>query len=155
MGEQKTTSAKHHHMIIDDFSLRVLRNLRKELLASLRTAQFIGWLLLAIGLGVALFIAEFKLVKVIFAFLMPPVFIYLVGTYLTLLPSVIVITITIISLVSLSLSEQGSNIESWFAESFVSYFEWPSATASSTITQKLIGFVTLSAIASLLLVFFI
>ncbi len=115
------------------FWMRFRKNLIKELVTSFMMIGFLINLTLVSILGIILFINEFDFVKQILTIVTPPAFIFLAGKYLTLLPMYIVIPLACIPILSIILYNSKNN----------------------GAIRGVIGFIVISIIASLFLVFFI
>lgn len=146
-----TTSISTHA----DFLVRLKKNFLKELLRVFHAVSFLIKILLLIIIGVILFVKEFSFARIVVAVSMPPLFIYIVGNHLTLLPVYLVTIMALVSIVSLASSKEGSNLMEWFTEIIDTIFQVSIESSPSTISQKLIGFVALSAIVSFFIVFFV
>ena len=106
-------------------------------------------------IGVMLFLGEFNFMKIVLILIILPLFIFIVGSHFTLLSTGLIIAMTSVSIMSLFVSEPGDNFVEWFSEIVSSLFEGTSEASSSSLSQKMMGFVTLSAFISLFLVFLI
>lgn len=139
----------------DDFLARFRKNLINELLLVIQIAGTIVRLCMILFIGIMVFLSGFNFVRILFALIAPVLFIFIVGSYFTLLPAYLVAGITLVSIASLASSEKGDSLVDWFAEIISSLSIGLSASTPSSISQKLMGFVGLSAIASLFLVFLV
>ena len=140
----------------DDFLARFMKNLAKEIAASVKVLRTTCGIIFAIMLGVFLFIAEFGLTQKIFAFAFLPVVVFIMGTYLTLLPMYIVIAVTCITLYSLANSDEGTSLVSFVDNLFGSVFEIAGPSSETTpLHKKLFGFMVISAVASFFIIFLV
>jgi len=141
----------------DDFLSRLRKNLIKEVVVVSKIVRIAFGLIFAISLGIMLFLSEFDIVKKFFALAFLPVVIFLIGKYLTLLPMYLVMGIALMSILSLASSEEGDNLVSWISGMMSSLSEGLSGSSPTTtsLTQKLLGFVTLSAVASFFIVYLV
>lgn len=138
-----------------DFLARFKKNLVKELVSALGLVLFLIKLFLITTLGIFLFVKDFKFVKIVFALIAPPLFIYIVGSNLTLLSTSLVILMAFVSIMTLYIDKEGDGLVGWFNDVILSLFEGTAESSSSTITQKLMGFVALSAFVSFFIVFIV
>ncbi len=133
MGTQAQLHHEKHTHSENVFFMRFRKNLIKELVASLKMISFLINLTLVSILGIVLFMNEFDFVKQILTIAIPPAFIFLAGKYLTLLPMYLVVPLACIPIASIILYNSKNN----------------------GAIRGAIGFVGVSILASLFLVFFI
>lgn len=157
MNAHAQTHHSDHIRSRDDFSVRFRKNLMKELVQALKAARCLFGFFFAFIFGVVLFISEFDFVKKFFAVAFIPVVLFFVGKYLTILPIYLVIAVAITSILSLSSSEEGAGLSGWFSNSIGSFSEAFSGapSAETSLSQKLLGFMALSAVASFFIIFLI
>jgi hypothetical protein len=147
-----TTDVRSH----DDFLARFTKNLLKETIFALKSIGVIFRMFMILCIGIILFLREFKFMKIVFALILPPLFIVIVGNYFTLLPTNLVIVLALVSAISLAQSEQGTSLTDWISEMIASLLEKShEASKPASLSQKLMGFVVLSSIASLFIVFLV
>ncbi len=138
-----------------DFLARFKKNLRKELAGVLQTVFFIIRLICISLIGIFLFIKEFNISSILFALIAPPLFIFLVGSNLTLLSKYLIALMVSASIISLYSSKEGESFIGWIDDVIHSLMEGSAESANSSLSQKLMGFVILSAIISFFLVFLV
>lgn len=157
MNKLAHTSHEKSSRTRDDFLARFMKNLAKEIVLTARVIRSTFGIIFALLLGIVLFLSEFDLIKKFFAFALFPAVIFLIGTYLTLLPMYLVIAITCVSFYSLTTSDEGSSLVKWFSHLFSSLSEGLGEPSNSkvSLSKKLFGFVALSAIASFFIVFLV
>jgi hypothetical protein len=154
MNQHHVAHTKTHAHTHDDFLLRFRKNLLLELIATIKIIGAIFRVTMALLIGIMLFVREFDFPKLVLALLVPPLFIYMIGSHFTLLSTALVISMTSVSIMSLFLSEQGDSFVDWFSKIVDSLFEMADGvTKPSSLSQKLMGFVGFSAIASLFIIF--
>lgn len=154
MNQHHVTHTETHAPAHDDFLARFRKNLLIELLAALKVMRAIILITMALFVGIVVFLGQFNFLKIVLALIIPPLFIFVVGSYFTLLPTALVVVITSVSIMSLFISEQGDNFVDWFSKIIDSLFEVAGGSSTpSTLSQKLMGFVSFSAIVSLFAVF--
>ena len=150
------TDTETHAHIHDDFLVRFRKNLLSEFLLALTIIGAVFRIMMTLLIGIMLFLREFNFVKIVLALIIPPLFIFIVGSHFTLLTTGLVIFMVSVSIMSLFLSEQGDNFVGWFSEIIDSLFERVAESPkSSSLSQKLMGFVAFSAIVSLFIIFIV
>lgn len=139
-----------HTLQKGSFWLRLGKNLSKEMSTISSIIRPLFGLVFAIIFGTLLFILEFNLVRIILALVALPVSTFLLGKYFTLLPNEIVIGMTIISIVSLSASQKGDKLVSWFGEIIEAILGGFKKVPSepTPLPQKIFRFVLLFAVVS-------
>jgi hypothetical protein len=154
MNQHHSAHTKTHAQAHDDFLIRFRKNLLKELLLTLAFIGAFFRISMALLVGIAVFLRQFDFPKLVLALIIPPLFIFIVGNYFSLLSTNLVIAMTAISIMSLFLSEPGDNFVDWFSKIIDSLSEMAAGSSTpATLSQKLMGFVGFSAIASLFIVF--
>lgn len=145
---------ENHAPAHDDFLARFRKNLLKELHLTLTCIGAFIRICMALFVGIMIFLGQFNFLKLVLALSIPPLFIFIVGSHFTRLSTALVIGMTSVSIMSLFVSEQGDNFVDWFSKIIDSLFEMADGvTKPSSLSQKLMGFVSFSAIVSLFVVF--
>lgn len=156
MNQHHVAHTETHVRKHDDFLSRFRKNLLSELLLILTIMGAIFRITMTLLMGIMLFLGEFDFPKLVLALIVPPLFIFIIGSHFTLLSSALIISMTSVSIMSLFLSEQGDNFVDWFSKIIDSLFEMADGvTKPSSLSQKLMGFVGFSAIASLFIIFIV
>lgn len=155
MNQHHSAHTETHAHTHDDFLVRFKKNLFNELLLALKKIGAFLRISMTLLIGVMLFLGEFNFMKIVLILIILPLFIFIVGSHFTLLSTGLIIAMTSVSIMSLFVSEPGDNFVEWFSEIVSSLFEGTSEASSSSLSQKMMGFVTLSAFVSLFLVFLI
>lgn len=155
MGSHQATHHTSHVRAREDFLARVIKNLGKETVTTLKFLRSCMGLFFAITLGIILFVKEFDFIKIVIALIFPLLFIYGIGNYLTLLPANLIIGMVVLAAISLAQSEKGTSLTDWFSEIFTIMFSAYKEPSSLTLTQKLMGFVSFSSVVSFFIIFFI
>ena len=98
MNQQVIVHSYEHTLSYDTFLTRFRKNLIKEFVSILISIREILSVFLVSIVGVILFVFEFSLFKKVLSVVLPPVAIFLIGKYLTLLPMYAVIPLTVASI---------------------------------------------------------
>jgi hypothetical protein len=96
--EIHTNEVDHHaHTKHDDFLVRFRQNLKKETKWGISLLRFIFYTILSTFLyGFIKWLFEFGEAKAFFAVIMPPLLVYLLGEYLTLIPVFFVVALMLV-----------------------------------------------------------
>lgn len=96
-GEHIKHVDTHAHSTQDDFLVRFRQNLLKETKWGISLLRFIFYTILsAFFYGFITWLFEFDEVKAFFAVIMPPLVIYFLGEYLTLIPIFFVVALMLV-----------------------------------------------------------
>lgn len=95
VNNHETQHLRHHsssHLTLEIFLTRFKKNIRKDL----KNIQDILVFVVTSLYGVLLFLLDFEMVNKVLGIILPPLFIYFTGTYMTLLPYYVVIPLVFI-----------------------------------------------------------
>lgn len=100
--EVHDSTKSHHTRTRGDFLVRVVRSSASKAWASVRDMLtdiiFTVKMIVVTASGVLMFIFGFPISMIIMGIIMPPLMVYLIGKYLTLLPMYIVIILVVLTL---------------------------------------------------------
>lgn len=95
--EVHTSTKSHHTRKRSDFLVRVVHNMATVVKAIIADSIFIVKMIIVTTSGMCMFIFGFPVTVLIIGAIMPPLVVYLVGKYLTLLPMYIVFILVVLS----------------------------------------------------------